>query len=172
MSRLPEKQFIILGAAVLLAALAGCDSTPSGQQQPIAYVPAGPSPSEIFMPVQIGAIQTAPGDWMGRGVVVNGVVTAVEEPGIFTVADINTRINRLMVVVPRNPDLITSRLNEGDVVQVSGRVELFTAGMLNTYPAAFGREGMGPTVTPSFYSQHINRPALVADTIDWLTYTR
>lgn len=167
----------VVSMVLMLAVLAitgGCadDEEVEAGQSPVAYVSPGPSSPRVFQPVRIGMIQGSPGDWMGRSVVVNGVVTVIEEPGVFVINDIDTRTNQLMVIIPRNPQLITSRLNNNDVVQVSGTVQLFTASMLNTYSPAFSGDAEGPRITADFYMQYLNRPALVATTVDWLSYTR
>lgn len=144
---------VLLGG-LALAAVAGCE-----MHDKDLYSPASPPSVET--------ITARPSDYVGKDVVIEGLVRRVYGPSVFTIARYDEPMGAELLVLGETVWPVEP-VESGDIVRIRGEVHAFDADVQAKYAPAYGMGGR--KVAPGFYSRWKNNPALAAQHIDKLAF--
>ena len=137
-----------------LAVVAGCQTYDRDFYSPAA-------------PPSVESITARPGDFLGKEVVVEGLVRRVYGPGVFTIARHDDPEGAELLVLGE-PVWPVEPVETDDIVRIRGEVQTFDADMLAEHAPAYGRGGK--KLEPTFHSRWKDRPALASRHIDKLAF--
>jgi DNA/RNA endonuclease YhcR with UshA esterase domain len=125
----------------------------------------------------IALINAAPGDYVGSSVVVNGTVQEIRQDNTMVIHSgppelvdvVEEPSASEILVITRSPEATTPPVTLGDVVQVTGVVELFSPELAPEVGPGYQSATL-PAVDAEFYRRWRNRPAIQATLIRRLSY--